>query len=165
MSNIFEIVYNGNYNEFIKYIEKVPSYKYIVDNEGYGLIHRACESKDPRILRVLILLNFDVNMKHPIFGLTPLHIAVSIQNYEILLMLIKLGADINIKDSFNQTPIDLYYSLYYNTDKLDKKIENKINYNTKFRLKNRFAVFVENVLLNKNIDILKHRIPNSKISL
>ena len=78
------------------------------DNSGRTLLHRACESDDPKteIVRLLIERGLDINARGD-RGETPLHVASRCGYLEIVQLLLELHADPSIKDASSQqrTPL------------------------------------------------------------
>lgn len=60
------------------------------------------------VIKMLLKLNFDVNIKNS-NGSTPLMIAASTNNYEIAEILLKAGADPNIENSYGKTALIYSY--------------------------------------------------------
>jgi len=76
-------------------------------NDGYTPLHFACIKGHINVVRILLFLNeINVNILHEKDG-TPLHIACKKNDMQIVSILVSFKANLNIKNSKNQLPIDL----------------------------------------------------------
>ncbi|CAI2380719.1 unnamed protein product [Moneuplotes crassus] len=63
------------------------------DRGGRSLIHIACVRNCLNIVKFLLEKNVDIDLKNPVFGSTPLAIAVQNGHYELTKYLLERGAD------------------------------------------------------------------------
>ncbi len=72
----------------------------------------AAEKGDAPLVEYHLRMGEDPNYRHPEFLTTPLIVAVETNQYEVAKLLLKHGADPNIKDCFTDlSPIDLAKSM------------------------------------------------------
>jgi len=81
------------------------------DKEGFSLAHDAVMS--PEILKILIDKKVNVNIKNNLMQ-TPLHLATLYNKLDSVMLLLKAGAVLNIKDLNGKTPLDIAKENSYN---------------------------------------------------
>lgn len=103
---IFEAIHNRKLPHVMYYLQELKD-KNICDSQGRPLLHAVVGGSMPGVLRLLVESKIDINVKDK-DGNTPLHVAISTKNINLVLIkiLIKAGADLNIKNKFNEAPID-----------------------------------------------------------
>jgi uncharacterized protein len=74
--------------------------------EYYNNIPRAVEANDVAKIRSLLSDGYSPNQTDENGGTTGLHLAASSGNLQIIAILYKAGADINVKDNVGSTPLD-----------------------------------------------------------
>ena len=90
----------GKINSESTLLERNPMYK-------NSLLTEASKWNNPEFVSLLVLkFNFDVNLRNK-YGRTPLHLATERGHGEVVLELLKLGADPFIEDAFKNKPLDL----------------------------------------------------------
>lgn len=73
---------------------------------GFGILHLAASVGHINIIQYLLTaLSIDINITS-FNNLTPLHCAAKNKHENVVDFLISLGADVNMKDSYNRTPMD-----------------------------------------------------------
>lgn len=92
--------------DIIKYLIKNGSPIYEPIFEGGNLLHYACKFEQIRVVRYLLSLDFDTNMRNAV-GDTALHCACEHGMIGNTRMLLSKGADINAKGRNNLTPLHL----------------------------------------------------------
>lgn len=81
---------------------------------GKAPIHRAVRKHSPEMTSILAGGKVNLNIKElGIDGFTPLHIAVQERQINIVDILLKVGADVNVKDNKGRTPQELATALNY----------------------------------------------------
>lgn len=97
------------------------------DKKGNAAIHYAAEKNLPKLARMLINANADVNIQRTEDSQTPLHIAVK-KGYPILSLFVKSKGNLNIQDDKGNTPLfyapDLRIGLYLIENGADTTIQN-----------------------------------------
>lgn len=80
---------------------------------GYSALHSAAERNHPYVIELLInKYGLDINQTN-VQNETPLHCAAKTNSIESVIILIKLGADLTIKDNESLTALDIAYQLNY----------------------------------------------------
>ena len=117
-----KLVFSGKYSEVQEIIDSGFDLNKAGSNEWTPLM-MAVEGGQPKTLELLLKNGANPNKQSGLDGFTPLHLAVDyavdgmIQNnksvpfpepIECIRLLLKYGADINIKDNSGKTPLDLY---------------------------------------------------------
>lgn len=92
--------------ELIKGIiaEKHIDINQFIDKSG-SLLHFAAKNNLPFAIMVLLKLGSDINLRNQTYGRTPLLLAISNKNREAALKLIECGADCEIADELEFTPV------------------------------------------------------------
>ena len=90
----------------------------------YEKLH-VCAREDDLIACIAIIHSANVN-KTDERGRTPLHVAVIFASDKLCEILLEYGADVNAKDSFNDTPIQLAF--YYGRHALRDKFLRELTY-------------------------------------
>jgi ankyrin repeat protein len=72
---------------------------------GFGAMHLAADQGCTKVIGFLIKCGLNVNDYS--VGKTPLHVAARSMHYETIKVLLRFGARANVKDSYNQTPLEL----------------------------------------------------------
>ena len=111
----------NNYNETIKLLIKNGADVRATDKKGRLPIHRAAEMGGVEAIKIYLDMGIDVNVRDS-EGMTPLHIVTSnystpwSKRFEIIDILMKNDADLNKKDTHENTP--LYYAVETGDEKL-----------------------------------------------
>ena len=79
--------------------------------DGSTILHHTVHLNKIYMTKIILAYKPDVNAKN-IYGNTPLHIAAINRNQEIIPLLIANGADINIKNKYNQSASDIIKKMY-----------------------------------------------------
>jgi ankyrin repeat protein len=97
---------DSNSNIYKYFLENGANYN-LVNDEGENIIHAIVFSGETeRFLEVIS--NYKVNINHQAKdGATPLLLAISIEKYDLAILLIKAGADVNLSDNEGLTPLHL----------------------------------------------------------
>jgi ankyrin repeat protein len=85
---------------------------------GKPLLQLAIEKSNAAIARYLITIGCEVNGKNDT-GDSNLKVAMKVESRSIILMLLKNGANINIKDKEGRAPIHQFFFYKYKSRKLD----------------------------------------------
>lgn len=80
----------------------------------------ACMDQDVVLVNELLLQGANSNMSN-IFGFTPLHVAVILVNYDLVVVLLKHGANIKKANQYGRTAMD-----YINNEEFKIKISRLI---------------------------------------
>ncbi|KAM8921143.1 NF-kappa-B inhibitor alpha [Pelodytes ibericus] len=75
--------------------KKLPSLLQSVNYDGHTCFHLAAINGFLGIVEHLIMLGADINVQEPCNGRTALHMAVDLQNADLMMLLLKHGADVN----------------------------------------------------------------------
>ncbi|CAG5119033.1 unnamed protein product, partial [Candidula unifasciata] len=102
--DIYQIVADGDVNEFSKFMTKNPQCLNMPNPDGYYLVHLAIMSNQAPIFRELLKLNADLNVQDP-EGKTPLHLAIAAEASEIVSTLLSRGVQVAVADSSGLMPI------------------------------------------------------------
>jgi ankyrin repeat protein len=124
------VVYENNF----KSLKLLLDYNInILDKFGYSLMN-GIKKYNNKSVKLLIDYGYDINMKDNC-GLSPLHIAIQVNNCEIVKYLLEKNIDINSVDDNNLTPLHICALVNYeNDDKLIKiLIESKADVNIKIK--------------------------------
>ena len=78
---------------------------YILNNKEFSLLHLGVVTQDIAMIQMALMHNKSLINSQDINGCTPLHLAVLTDNLTIVEILIRLGADVNIINNENETPI------------------------------------------------------------
>lgn len=82
-------------------------------NSGYSALHSAADRNQPQIIDLLVNdYGFDINQTD-IENETPLMCAAKTNSIESVVTLIKLGADLSVKDNDSKTALDISYQHGY----------------------------------------------------
>lgn len=93
----------------------------IADIRGSTPLHRASSKGNLPIVKLLLDRNdIKVNFKDA-YGCTPLHLACEDDRDQVAVLLVENGADLEVKNRDNQTPLELC------SPKLAKLLKNKAN--------------------------------------
>ena len=76
----------------------------MIDEDGYTLLHYACEYNRNEIVELLLDYGANPNIKDKPFHLTPLHWATNNNNKSMIKLLIYRGADPELKDIDGDKP-------------------------------------------------------------
>lgn len=87
-------------------LERFPTCKSAVDDEGYSPLHRACYNNFVDIAKLLISYGANVNALTE-FQWTPLHSAVKWKSNDCAALLLQHGADVNAESQGCQTPLHI----------------------------------------------------------
>ncbi|KAI9989477.1 hypothetical protein PInf_019760 [Phytophthora infestans] len=92
--------------ECIKELIKVGGSPTATDSNGRNALHHACRKDHDEIVRYLVsTAHVDINSRSENQD-TPLHKAVRGKSLKVVEMLLKLGADPNLRNEQNRTPLD-----------------------------------------------------------
>lgn len=93
----------------------------ITDTRVSTPLHRAASKGNLQIVRIFLeyIDKLKINQKD-IYGNTPLHLSCEEDRQDVAILLVENGADVEIKNRGNQTPLDLC------SPKLAKLIQNKL---------------------------------------
>lgn len=75
------------------------------DNDGKTALHMVAYTGDVNLAQVLIANGAELNLTENVIGETPLNTAAAHDRYEMIKLLVEKGADVNIGDKGNQTPL------------------------------------------------------------
>ena len=78
---------------------------YILNNKEFSLLHLGVVTQDIAMIQMALMHDKSLINSQDINGCTPLHLAVLTDNLTIVEILIRLGADVNIINNENETPI------------------------------------------------------------
>ncbi|MCD4793249.1 MAG: ankyrin repeat domain-containing protein [Bacteroidales bacterium] len=90
---------------------QIKSSEYVFTDSSYPILHYAIENNNYKLAELLIKEGADINQKvqerdKEFPGYTPLHFAARHENaYETVKLIIKSGADLNVKDKNGYTPL------------------------------------------------------------
>ena len=76
------------------------------DARGHAALHVACERGNEQIIRALIDLGADLNVRDKSFN-TPLHLAVQKSHLRCVYILLRAGADPSLRTKWGQSPYDV----------------------------------------------------------
>lgn len=101
-------------NRFVSEVSDYPDWCglgrvdiFSVNSYGDTLLHVAACQNRLDIIKILLKNNFPIN-KQGEHGYTALHEAIEQENYISALYLIKMGADLFIKNDEGDTPLDMF---------------------------------------------------------
>ena len=77
-----------------------------IDDDGYTLLHHACENQHNEIVKLLLDNDANPNIGDKPFHLTPLHWATEYEDEDMIKLLIQNGADPELKDIDGDKPIN-----------------------------------------------------------
>ena len=103
--DIFDAVREGTVEDVKYFIEK-KRVNINVKDDGYTLLHWAAMDDKIEVVKYLISVGADVNVKDNKYA-TPLHWAVHKGSLEIVKLLVSAGADVNAKDNDGYMPLDI----------------------------------------------------------
>ena len=143
--NLLISVKNGDERKFVEIVGKIKDLQKNVINFNFQdaqnrntVLHYACQVKNDKIIKYLLELNCDPNIKNNNMQ-TPLHVAAKKGYVEICKLLIENGALLNIYDSYKKTPIhyacennyseliQYFYESFIETDTNEKICDNLTN--------------------------------------
>lgn len=78
-----------------------------VDRAGYSILHYAVDFANEQVFDFLLKCISSVNQQNRLERETPLHLAVKGENRNIIVLLCKAKADVNVKDRLGNTPLHL----------------------------------------------------------
>jgi ankyrin repeat protein len=99
--------------------------------DGFTPLHKLCENKGiPRCAVFLLKAKATPNIQDNIGKMTPLHFAVTKDNYPLIDVLLEYGADPTIQNASGKTPIDILKDkiLEHDTDNNRKYLEIFMNW-------------------------------------
>lgn len=102
--DIFAAVKNGDLNALKKAAHKDTQLSALIDSTGNSLLHFAAALSDTALVKYLVLNKCDVNSRSN-SAETPLHIATKYKNQRIIKILIANGAQLDVLDAANRTPL------------------------------------------------------------
>ena len=76
-----------------------------LDSNGENILFYSCRMDCPKIVSYLIKKNFPLNLKNR-NGITSLHLSCIFGSYCCAHLILNRGAEVNILDFFNQSPLD-----------------------------------------------------------
>ncbi len=82
-----------------------PNKDYMLDNKEFSLLHLGVVTQDISMIQMALMHDRSLINNQDLNGCTPLHLAVLTDNFTIVEMLIRLGADVNINNNEHETPI------------------------------------------------------------
>lgn len=101
---LMEALYYGAHEEALQMIEQGANL-FASNSEQKSVMEYAILSGNPRLVAAMVAKGYPVNKAVDDQGTTPLHIAASFKKGEVLSELLKLGADVNVKDKSGATPL------------------------------------------------------------
>lgn len=144
----------------------------VTDKKGRGLLHFALEGSPygsngdyiTKIIELLLAQNIDIgnvlNAKDD-FGNTPLHVAIRNNGCEVAKLLIDSGADVNVINNHNESPLIMAITHFFYT-------YSNVNINfeyTKWVESNKWKRLIELLIENSNTEIINSRSFNGKTCL
>ncbi|XP_065829056.1 acyl-CoA-binding domain-containing protein 6-like isoform X2 [Oscarella lobularis] len=78
----------------------------LVDDQGMGLLHWACDRGYSDVVQILLSHNVNVNLQD-LDGQTPLHYACSCDFVAVVRQLVEAKADVNLRDHDGHLPCDV----------------------------------------------------------
>jgi ankyrin repeat protein len=101
-----------NNAQIINYFLKVEKIESMLDSRRNTMLHHLALNVKPFVkpLEILLQKGASVNGRN-MLGCSPLHLAASSGNLEVLKLLLDFGADINSQNNLGATP--LYFAVYY----------------------------------------------------
>jgi len=139
-SNIENALNNNDIDNLEKYLEELKSYlnnpydiNYIITSNGVSLLIEAIIKNKIEVIKVLLEYNIDINAiyKHCTYP-TALQTAILWNKINILKLLLEKGANPDIQDSYNSTPLMIASSLR-NSEKITIEL---LKYTKDINLKN-----------------------------
>ena len=108
-SELFGLIQEGNLEKLSEIFRTNENLKNVnvVNENGNTLLHAAIILGKNDIVKYLIRMKCDLNIKNEMNSATPLHLAVFKKNYEAVKMLLDAGANKEIKDIKGMTPLQM----------------------------------------------------------
>ena len=125
----------------------------------YEYFFQSCELGKLHNVKILLDDNFDVNCQNDL-GETPLHIAISKNDIELIKLLIKYNPDISItnyKDKFNV----MNYAEIYGNKEIIEMIKELYEKHKKKEIKNEIVEYINNDMNNINDNLKNYLIKDS----
>lgn len=164
-ARVTQAIKEGNKSYVKEYIKKYGMVDNILTNDDYKhrMIHISANTDNLDILKMLLALNPDINVKNK-HGNTPLHLAADKKLYDNVEELIKLGADVNLKNNKGEIPmfissklgdyklIRLFYNSGSNHLSLDNNRNNAVNVCIMHAKPSKDKIEIINYFLERGLD-------------
>lgn len=164
---------NSEFESFAEIIKK-QGINAVEPEKGDAILHIACKEKNIGVVKFLLnQKEINVNLQNA-NGNTPLHIACTLQNFELVCILIDKGANLNLTNNFSKSPLLIACSnisgdigfqiieflLNKNANPHLKDYKGNIFLHLLCGLPEKYAAKAQEIisnLLNKNLDLINYK--------